>query len=92
MLITNTTLAASRTDNRINEEIFHTLLVNDSLVSGPGSQLIATTDNGVVTLTGQVSSQTAKQQVYDAIARLPGVQRVSNSHVSTGIVIWPNNQ
>jgi osmotically-inducible protein OsmY len=92
MLIANTTLAASRADNRINGEIFHTFLVNDALVPGQGSQLIATTDNGVVTLNGLVPSQADKQQLHDVITSLPGVRRVDDSHVSTEIVIWPNNQ
>ncbi|HEY1717518.1 MAG TPA: BON domain-containing protein [Verrucomicrobiae bacterium] len=105
MLIANTSLAASRTDNRINNEIFNALLSNDSLAMSPTGVAVATskdsvimrtlgavsatTKNGVVTLKGQVLTPEDKQQLYDAIAALPGVQHVDDSQVSTGIVFMP---
>jgi BON domain len=109
MLIANTLLAASRTDNRINNEIYNALLSNDSLmdslkmrpsgvvvatskdsvITRPLGAVSATTKNGVVTLKGQVLTPDVKQQLYIAIAGLPGVQRVDDSQVSTGIVFWP---
>jgi hypothetical protein len=106
MLIANTSLAASRTDNRIiNNEIYNALLSNDSLmdslamrpsgvvgatsedsvITRPLGSISATTKNGVVTLKGQVLTPDVKQQLYDVIAGLPGVQRVDDSQVSTGI-------
>jgi hypothetical protein len=109
MLIANTSLAASRTDNRIDNEIYNALLSDDSLmnsvtmtppgvvgatskdsvVTRPLGAISATTQNGIVTLKGQVLTPAAKQQLHDAIAALPGVQRVDDSQVSTGIVFLP---
>jgi osmotically-inducible protein OsmY len=106
MLIANTSLAASRTDYRINDEVFNELLSNDSLMNSlitrpPGVETVtsdnsvitrplgtvsATTQNGVITLKGQVLTPAIKQQLYDTMAGLPGVQRVDDSQVSTGIV------
>jgi osmotically-inducible protein OsmY len=71
---------ATETDKRINEKIFH-LLMNDRSLAHGSEKLTATTQNGVVTLVGDVRSQTDKDQLQKAIAGTRDVQRVNDNQV-----------
>jgi osmotically-inducible protein OsmY len=75
ILITNTSLRASDTDDRIESSaaksyVFKTYLKNDSVKTE--------SRNGVVTLTGTVCDSTHKSLAQDTVENLPGVKRVDN--------------
>ena len=75
LLGTNLSLRASETDDRIvttakNSYVFKTYLKGDSVK--------AESNNGVVTLTGEVSSDSHKLLAQHTVASLPGVTSVDN--------------
>jgi len=81
MLITSPpSRAATETDKTINDKIFN-LLMNDRSLAHGSQKMTATTKNGVVTLTGQVQSQTDKEQLHKAIAGEAGVQQVKDNEL-----------
>jgi|GEM_PF-2274804 len=74
------TRGATERDQRINDKIFD-LLMNDRSLAYGSQKMIATTRDGVVTLTGDVRSQADKEKLHKAIAGAPGVQEVKDSQV-----------
>ena len=75
MIVSSTSLRASETDDRIESSfkttyVYKTYLMNDAVR--------AEVKDGVVTLNGQVSESSHKYLAQEAVAGLPGVQRVDN--------------
>ncbi len=75
MLITNTSLRASTTDDRIvssakKSYVFKTYLSNDSIKTE--------SKDGAVTLTGTVAESSHKSLAEDTVESLPGVKSVDN--------------
>jgi len=75
MLVTNTSLAASQTDSRIESSakksyVFKTHLKDDSIKT--------VSKNGAVTLTGTVAESSHKSLAQDTVESLPGVKSVDN--------------
>ena len=75
MLLSNTSLRATETDERIEESakksyVFRTYLLEDSIKTEA--------KDGIVTLTGVVSEESHKLLATDTVSGLPGVTRVDN--------------
>ncbi len=75
LLVTSAPLRASDTDDRIENSakksyVFKTYLKDDSIN--------VASKNGVVTLTGMVTSESSKALAQDTVEGLPGVTRVDN--------------
>jgi osmotically-inducible protein OsmY len=66
---------ASPQDWTLAEEIRSMLMSERNLGKAP---MTAVVNNGVVTLRGEFRNEKERQQLHDAIARLPGVQRVED--------------
>ena len=75
LLVTTTLLCASETDDRIessfNKSYAYKVYLKDDAIK-------AESRNGVVTLTGQVNEASHRYLAQEAVAGLPGVQRVDN--------------
>jgi osmotically-inducible protein OsmY len=82
LFITATPSRAATASNNttVDREIFHLLMTDNSLAKGADG-LSLTVQNGVVTIKGVVSSQTEKDQLRDAIAKLPGVRTVEDNRL-----------
>jgi osmotically-inducible protein OsmY len=63
------------TEQRLQERIYSALTSNPYL---PGKRVDCRTDQGQVTLSGNVSSYFQKQMAQEAIRRLDGVQQIEN--------------
>jgi osmotically-inducible protein OsmY len=66
---------ASTQDWALAQEIRSMLMSDRKLGNAP---MAAVVNNGVVTLKGDVRNEKDRQRLHDAIARLPGVQRVED--------------
>ena len=75
LLVTSTLLCASETDDRIESSFSKSYAYKVYL---KGDAIKAESRNGVVTLTGQVNEASHKALAQEAVAGLPGVQRVDN--------------
>ena len=75
LLVTSTLLRASETDDRIESSFSKSYAYKVYL---KGDAIKAESRNGVVTLTGQVNEASHKSLAQEAVAGLPGVQRVDN--------------
>jgi osmotically-inducible protein OsmY len=67
---------ASAQDWTLAEEI-RSLLMSDRTL-GKAAPMTAVVNNGVVTLQGEFRNEKERQRLHDAIAKLPGVQRVED--------------
>jgi len=75
LLVTSPFLCASETDDRIESSFSKSYAYKVYL---KGDAIKAESRNGVVTLTGQVNEASHKALAQEAVAGLPGVQRVDN--------------
>lgn len=87
MLVTNSPLRASETDDRIESSfkssyVFKTYLKDDALK--------ANAKDGVVTLSGTVAEESHKALAQETAANLPGVTRVDNKLATTAEVAAVN--
>ncbi len=58
----------------VNREVYEMLLAN----RGIGDNLIATTDKGVVTLSGSVSTHAERKEIEDLVRAMAGVNTVTD--------------
>lgn len=75
VLITNTALRASETDDRI-EASFNKSYANKTYLQDDAIK--TESKNGVVTLTGQVNEPSHRYLAQETVASIPGVQKVDN--------------
>ena len=72
--------AATESDKAINDKIFYLLLNNRSLGQGT-EKMTLTTHDGQVTVVGDAATVTEKDELRQAIAGVPGVQRVNDKQL-----------
>jgi hypothetical protein len=76
---TTPTPAGASPENWAVAEEIRLKLISDTTLAPMGSALIANVSkDGVVTLTGNVSSRSEQQRVCDSISSLPGVRGIDN--------------
>jgi hypothetical protein len=77
--VVNTAPGGASPENWALAEKIREKLISDTTLAPLGSELIANVGkDGVVTLTGSVSSPSEEQRVCDTISSLPGVRGVNN--------------